>query len=402
MKRSIYRSVRLEIIVYGILSFVLTIITEGIIGSLLYMIGSALGISNGGYGKIRRPYGGYIPNKMSGAAIPNYHALRHWNKSTIVSILLVMLFFGFLFFMMYFLFFTRRITRDMTYISKKILEIASGDMKEDIRIDIDREDELGEIAHQVGRMSKEIKRLMKSERETLQANKDMITCVAHDLRTPLTSIIGYLQLATEREKYSVDERQKYAHIAMRKAERMQGLIEELFSYTKLMSGEITLHRDNIDIVKLVEQLVEEYYPLFMENELECTLSSNIDGLTIYADGELMARAVQNLISNAIKYGKDGKSVEIETRLSDDIFTICVTNYGVVIPKESLNHIFDKFYRVEDSRSTQTGGTGLGLNIAQEIIVLHGGNIEVASDMNGTRFMIELPLDELQEEKESEY
>lgn len=257
---------------------------------------------------------------------------------------------------------------------------------------INREDEIGEVVTQVNRMHSEIERLMKSEREALQANKEMITCVAHDLRTPLTSIIGYLQLATDVEKYPVEERQKYASIAMRKADRMQGLIEELFSYTKLMSGEITLHRSSIDIVKLVEQMTEEFYPLFMENNLEYTLEQNVYSLILDVDGELIARAVSNLISNAVKYGKDGKAVYIELEKYDSELQIRVTNFGLIIPEDSVEHIFDRFYRVESSRSSQTGGTGLGLNIAQEIAVLHGGKITVRSGINGTCFTIALPID----------
>ena len=259
------------------------------------------------------------------------------------------------------------------------------------RIEVRRKDEIGEIAIQINRMSEKLDALMKSEREALQANKDMITCVAHDLRTPLTSVIGYLQLATDMEKYNQEERHKYAEIAMRKANRLQGLIEELFSYTKLMSGEITLHRSEIDIVKLVEQMVEEFYPQFHDNGLEYNLSQNVSGCIIYADGELMARAVQNLISNAIKYGRDGKRVFVEVEKFEKEIQIRVTNFGLIIPQESLTRIFDRFYRVEDSRSVQTGGTGLGLNIARQIVLLHDGAIKVESDTDGTCFTIALPL-----------
>ena len=258
---------------------------------------------------------------------------------------------------------------------------------------VNRDDEIGEIVSQVNHMSDEIDRLMNSEREALQANKDMIACVAHDLRTPLTSIIGYLQLATDTKKYTLEERQKYACIAMRKANRMQGLIEELFNYTKLMSGEISLHRSSIDIVKLVEQMAEEFYPLFMENNLEYSLKQNVYSLVMEVDGELIARAVSNLISNAVKYGKDGKTVYIEIEKYEKELQIRVTNFGLIIPEESLEHIFDKFYRVEHSRSSQTGGTGLGLNIAQEIAILHGGKITVKSGIKGTCFTIALPIDE---------
>ncbi len=367
----------------------LAIATEFAIGFVLVFVAHTFGVSKYGYGK-----GPLIDKKNiyeSKGRLPNYSNIRHWNKDTLVVIMFIILIIGFILFMFYFLLITRRITKDMSYISNSISNIAAGEM--DIRITgINRDDEIGEIVLQVNRMSDEIERLMKSEREALQANKEMITCVAHDLRTPLTSIIGYLQLATDTDKYALEERQKYASIAMRKANRMQGLIEELFSYTKLMSGEISLHRSSIDIVKLVEQMTEEFYPLFMENNLEYSLKQNVDSLVMEVDSELIARAVSNLISNAVKYGKDGKAVYIELKKYEKELQICVTNFGLVIPEESLEHIFDKFYRVESSRSSQTGGTGLGLNIAQEIAILHGGRITVKSGIKGTCFTIALPID----------
>ncbi len=367
----------------------LAVATEFTLGIIVAKIARSFGTTRIKYGKNINvsPDKTYPPKEF----IPNYRGIRHWNKDTLMAVMFIILLLGFLLFIFYFLLLTRRITKDMSYISSYISNIASGDMEIQIT-GINREDEIGEVVTQVNRMHSEIERLMKSEREALQANKEMITCVAHDLRTPLTSIIGYLQLATDVEKYPVEERQKYASIAMRKADRMQGLIEELFSYTKLMSGEITLHRSSIDIVKLVEQMTEEFYPLFMENNLEYTLEQNVYSLILDVDGELIARAVSNLISNAVKYGKDGKAVYIELEKYDSELQIRVTNFGLIIPEDSVEHIFDRFYRVESSRSSQTGGTGLGLNIAQEIAVLHGGKITVRSGINGTCFTIALPID----------
>ncbi len=389
MKRSIYRSLRGELVIYSIISMMLAVATEFTLGIIVAKIARSFGTTRIKYGKNINvsPDKTYPPKEF----IPNYRGIRHWNKDTLMAVMFIILLLGFLLFIFYFLLLTRRITKDMSYISSYISNIASGDMEIQIT-GINREDEIGEVVTQVNRMHSEIERLMKSEREALQANKEMITCVAHDLRTPLTSIIGYLQLATDVEKYPVEERQKYASIAMRKADRMQGLIEELFSYTKLMSGEITLHRSSIDIVKLVEQMTEEFYPLFMENNLEYTLEQNVYSLILDVDGELIARAVSNLISNAVKYGKDGKAVYIELEKYDSELQIRVTNFGLIIPEDSVEHIFDRFYRVESSRSSQTGGTGLGLNIAQEIAVLHGGKITVRSGINGTCFTIALPID----------
>lgn len=156
-----------------------------------------------------------------------------------------------------------------------------------------------------------------------------------------------------------------------------------------MSGEITLHRKQVDFVKLIEQMVEEFYPLMEDNELHCSFDSAWKSLELVVDPDLMARAVQNLLSNAIKYGKDGKQIRICLQERDGI-VLSVTNYGLIIPEESLDMIFERFYRVEGARSPQTGGTGLGLNIAREIIVLHGGSITAQSSMQGTIFEIFLP------------
>lgn len=397
MKHSLFKSLRAELIFYVAVSMFLSVITEIACGVGLYMLSTALGISYRGYGRndmkiVGRKAGEHIPKTN----FFSYQAIRRWDKGTLIFVMLVILFFLFLFFVMYFMLITRNLTADIGYISGSIAHMAFGDGGG--RIEVRRKDEIGEIAIQINRMSEKLDALMKSERDALQANKDMITCVAHDLRTPLTSVIGYLQLATDMEKYDQKERHKYAEIAMRKANRLQGLIEELFSYTKLMSGEITLHRSEIDIVKLVEQMVEEFYPQFHENELEYNLSQNVSSCIIYADGELMARAVQNLISNAIKYGKDGKRVFVEVEKFEKEIQIRVTNFGLIIPKESLERIFDRFYRVEDSRSVQTGGTGLGLNIARQIVLLHDGMIKVESDTDGTCFTIALPLNMQKKDK----
>ena len=376
MKHSLFKSLRAELIFYVAVSMFLSVITEFACGVGLYILSTALGISYRGYGRsdmniVGRKAGEHIPKTN----FFTYQAIRRWDKTTLIFVMFVILFFLFLFFVMYFMLITKNLTADIGYISGSIAHMAFSEGAE------------------------KIDTLMRSERDVLQANKDMITCVAHDLRTPLTSVIGYLQLAADMEKFSEQERHKYAEIAMRKANRLQGLIEELFSYTKLMSGEITLHKSEIDIVKLVEQMVEEFYPQFCENNLEYELSQNVSSCIINADGELMARAVQNLISNAIKYGKDGKRVFVEVEKFEKEIQVRVTNFGLIIPKESLERIFERFYRVEDSRSMQTGGTGLGLNIARQIVVLHGGMIKVESDIDGTIFTIALPLEKTEKDKE---
>lgn len=386
----------MKLVLYSVASLIMALVTESGIGMLLYSISTMMGAANTGYGFRQKMPDRFPKSRMqnsNGTVWSALHRIQRMERSTLYTIIIVIVIVGMLLFVLYFLLLTRRITKDLSYISNRITDIARGNLYE--TISINRQDEIGEIAYRVNEMTAEIIRLMKSEREALQTNKDLITCVAHDLRTPLTSVIGYLQLAMDTEKYAVEERQKYAKIASQKANRLEGLIQDLFSYTKLMSGEISLHRCDIDIVKLIEQMVEEFYPLFQDNGLQCHFSKNTEKLIMNLDPNLIARAIQNLLGNAVKYGKDGKQILISIEKMEQEVQLCVTNYGLIIPQESLNMIFEKFYRVEESRSRQTGGTGLGLNIAKEIIVLHGGTIEVESGEQGTVFTIALPLPETQ-------
>ena len=393
-----FKSIRTEIIVYCFFSVILAMITDIVLGGLIYTVSSTLGKKQYDKVPVSPPPGRGVRFSRHGddLGMSTGRLVRHLSRDTLVSFMLVTVIATICFFIIYFLLFIKRIVKDMTYISDRIIDIAAG--KSDEKIIIERQDEVGEIAGRINEMTEQINQLITSERDALQSNKDLIACVAHDLRTPITSVKGYLDLALDTKHYDLEQRQKYVRIAQTKANRLEYLIHDLFNYTKLTSGEITLHRSKIDLVQLVEQMVEEFYPLFQEEELECTTKYNISYLEMNMDGELIARAVQNLLSNAIKYGKDGKHVYVELECLEQEVQIRVTNYGLVIPEESIKHLFDKFYRVERSRNVKTGGTGLGLNIAQEIVHLHGGRIQVTSGASGTCFTIALPLHKEEEEE----
>lgn len=393
-----FKSIRTEIIVYCFFSVILAMITDIVLGGLIYTVSSTLGKKQYDKVPVSPPPGRGVRFSRHGddLGMSTGRLVRHLSRDTLVSFMLVTVIATICFFIIYFLLFIKRIVKDMTYISDRIIAIADG--KSDEKIIIERQDEIGEIAGRINEMTEQINQLIKSERDALQSNKDLIACVAHDLRTPITSVKGYLDLALDTKHYDLEQRQKYVRIAQTKANRLEYLIHDLFNYTKLTSGEITLHRSKIDLVQLVEQMVEEFYPSFQEEELECTTKYNISYLEMNMDGELIARAVQNLLSNAIKYGKDGKHVYVELECLEQEVQIRVTNYGLVIPEESIKHLFDKFYRVERSRNVKTGGTGLGLNIAQEIVHLHGGRIQVTSGASGTCFTIALPLHKEEEEE----
>lgn len=393
-----FKSIRTEIIVYCFFSVILAMITDIVLGGLIYTVSFTLGKKQYDKVPVSPPPGRGVRFSRHGddLGMSTGRLVRHLSRDTLVSFMLVTVIATICFFIIYLLLFIKRIVKDMTYISDRIIDIADG--KSDEKIIIERQDEIGEIAGRINEMTEQINQLITSERDALQSNKDLIACVAHDLRTPITSVKGYLDLALDTKHYDLEQRQKYVRIAQTKANRLEYLIHDLFNYTKLTSGEITLHRSKIDLVQLVEQMVEEFYPLFQEEELECTTKYNISYLEMNMDGELIARAVQNLLSNAIKYGKDGKHVYVELECLEQEVQIRVTNYGLVIPEESIKHLFDKFYRVERSRNVKTGGTGLGLNIAQEIVHLHGGRIQVTSGASGTCFTIALPLHKEEEEE----
>lgn len=393
-----FKSIRTEIIVYCFFSVILAMITDIVLGGLIYTVSSTLGKKQYDKVPVSPPPGRGVRFSRHGddLGMSTGRLVRHLSRDTLVSFMLVTVIATICFFIIYFLLFIKRIVKDMTYISDRIIDIADG--KSDEKIIIERQDEIGEIAGRINEMTEQINQLITSERDALQSNKDLIACVAHDLRTPITSVKGYLDLALDTKHYDLEQRQKYVRIAQTKANRLEYLIHDLFNYTKLTSGEIILHRSKIDLVQLVEQMVEEFYPLFQEEELECTTKYNISYLEMNMDGELIARAVQNLLSNAIKYGKDGKHVYVELECLEQEVQIRVTNYGLVIPEESIKHLFDKFYRVERSRNVKTGGTGFGLNIAQEIVHLHGGRIQVTSGASGTCFTIALPLHKEEEEE----
>ena len=274
-------------------------------------------------------------------------------------------------------------------ISDAVQSISQGNLN--MEVDVTGDDEFSAMAANLNKMSSDIRKLMDKEREAERTKNELITNVAHDLRTPLTSIIGYLELLAGNTQIPQEMQHKYIEIAYSKSRRLEKLIEDLFGFTKLNYGKIAMHIGQIDIVKLLEQLLEEAYPNFEEKNLSYDLQGNVPAKIISADGNLLARLFDNLIGNAIKYGADGKRVLVKIHGEEDTVTVSVTNFGRVIPADELPLLFNKFYRVEQSRSATTGGTGLGLAIAKEIVDMHGGTIRVASDLNGTVFTVKLQV-----------
>ena len=308
-----------------------------------------------------------------------------FRMGTLTTILYVLL--GILIFSGTFLLLQRKSLKYIEKIASAVQNIAEGDLT--TQIEVEGDDEFSLMAANLNRMGEEIRVLMEKERESERTKNELITNVAHDLRTPLTSIIGYLELLSKGIPLPQEMQQKYIEIVYTKAKRLEKLIEDLFGFTKV--GKVSMNVGNVDIVKLLGQLLEEFYPSFADKDLIYELVSNVPAQVITADGNLLARLFDNLINNAIKYGAEGKKVLVQVTAEEEIVTVSVTNYGFVIPADELPFIFNKFYRVEQSRSTQTGGTGLGLAIAKNIVDMHGGTINVASDLNGTVFTVKLKV-----------
>jgi two-component system, OmpR family, sensor histidine kinase VanS len=314
--------------------------------------------------------------------------VRIFRVQTIASIFYVLVGIGV--FSVSFLLLQRKTVRYIGKISAAIRNISEGDLN--THVEILGDDEFSAMAANLNKMEADIQNLMEKEREAERTKNELITNVAHDLRTPLTSIIGYLELLSKSgDRLSPEMQKKYIDIAYTKSKRLEKLIEDLFGFTKLNYGKISMNVGKLDIVKLLSQLLEEFYPSFADKDLTYELKSNVPAQVITADGNLLARLFDNLINNAIKYGAEGKKILVKIHSDGEIVTVSVTNYGYVIPAEELPLIFNKFYRVEQSRSIYTGGTGLGLAIAKNIVDMHGGTISVASDLNGTVFTVKLKV-----------
>ena len=304
-----------------------------------------------------------------------------------VVVIIIYVVFGIGIFAVTFLLLQEKSMRYIGRISDAMQRISEGDLN--ITVDLEGDDEFSVMAASLNKMVGDLRDLMDKEREAERTKNELITNIAHDLRTPLTSIIGYLELLSKDGVIDQELQKKYIGIAYVKTKRLEKLIEDLFGFTKLNYGKISMNVSKVDVIKLLSQLLEEFYPSFMDKNLSYELQSNVPVQIVSADANLLARLFDNLINNAIKYGADGKRILVKVHGSEDLVSIQVVNYGYVIPEEELPLIFNKFYRVEQSRSTNTGGTGLGLAISKSIVDMHGGTIHVSSDLSGTVFTVKL-------------
>ena len=247
-----------------------------------------------------------------------------------------------------------------------------------------------------------INRVRERERQSAQAltdearrKDDLVTYLAHDLKTPLASVVGYLSLLQEAPDLPVEQRVRFTGVALDKAHRLDALIEEFFDITRFDFHDIVLTRGYVDLGLMLAQVADEFYPILSDQRKDASIEVE-PGLTVLVDGDKMARVFNNIMKNAIAYSYEGSTIRVSADREHDAATgaACVRirfeNQGDPIPAPKLKVIFEKFYRLDAARATNRGGAGLGLAIAKEIVNAHGGAIECISTPEHTVFTITLP------------
>ena len=228
-------------------------------------------------------------------------------------------------------------------------------------------------------------------RDAERQKNDLLVYLAHDLKTPLTSVLGYLRLIEDEENLTPEMIAKYSGVARRKAERLDELINEFFTIARFTATKLTLEPAKVNLSRMLKQITFEFNPILKEKGLEWDLQIP-DNIEIICDSDKLERTIDNLIRNAVKYSYENTTILCSLAQSPDSVRICIQNKGATIPPEKLKRIFEQFYRLDEGRSSDTGGAGLGLAIAKEIVELHHGTISAYSEDEVIKFIITLPND----------
>ncbi len=260
-----------------------------------------------------------------------------------------------------------------------------------------QDDDLVTLPPQLSELESELNQIkmtalnnQRAARDAEQRKNDLVTYLAHDLKTPITSVIGYLTLLHDEQQISEEMRQRYLSIALDKAERLDDLINEFFEITRFNLSHISLEKKQINLSLMLDQLLYEFQPMLKEKQLECQLNVP-EGIMMRCDPDKLQRVFDNLLRNAVNYSFENSSIRITAKTGINNVLLTFENDGDTISKEKLARIFEQFYRLDTSRSSGSGGAGLGLAIAKEIVELHGGTIRAASENDIIRFDVSLPL-----------
>lgn len=277
----------------------------------------------------------------------------------------------------------------LRHIINELHYIANGNY--DYRIPFELRGDLSKVVDSINGLVDSTVAAIEDEREIEKSKDELITNVSHDIRTPLTSIIGYLGLIEDGQYQNNDEILKYTSIAYKKAKQMKSLVEDLFEYSKVRQPSVPVNTVSFDMVQLLEQLAADFELEAKKKNIQIQVETKENQLIMDGDTEKLVRVFNNLITNALKYGTEANMIVIEIEKAKNEAVVTVKNNGIPIPREALDQLFDRFYRVDGSRSQEISGTGLGLAIAQNIVNLHGGYIYAQSNDDWTSFIIHLPL-----------
>lgn len=255
--------------------------------------------------------------------------------------------------------------------------------------DIQLPAELDFMEKRLNAVRETLRKREKDAKEAEQRKNDLVVYLAHDIKTPLTSVIGYLNLLDEAPDMPAEQRAKYVDITLQKAYRLEQLVDEFFDITRFNLQTIVLNREVLHLSFMLRQLADEFFPILSPQHKEARVEAP-DELLVYADPDKLARVFNNILKNAAAYSFPDSVIAIRASLEEDTVVVSFVNHGRVIPPESLTTIFEKFYRLDSARSSNTGGAGLGLAIAREIVLAHGGDITAASENGVTAFTVTLP------------
>ena len=251
--------------------------------------------------------------------------------------------------------------------------------------------EMSEVEKKLNHFKIEAIKNEKLARENEEKKDELIVYLAHDIKTPRTSMIGYLSLLSEIKDMPEEQRNKYIDITLDKSYRLEDLINELFDVARFNSEKIILEKEELNLNLMLEQIIDDFYPVLKELNKKIKFTPK-EEIKLYGDPDKLSRVFNNLIKNAINYSSDDSNIDISAIKDEKNAIIKITNKGKQIPKEKLDRIFEKFYRLDSSRTSKTGGSGLGLAIAKEIIELHHGKITASSTLKETNFTVILPID----------
>lgn len=250
--------------------------------------------------------------------------------------------------------------------------------------------ELDFIEDKLNKVNAKLRRKTTELKEAEQRKNDLVVYLAHDIKTPLTSVIGYLNLLDDEPNLPTEVKAKYVHISLEKAYRLEKLINEFFEITRYNLQKVSINKENINLCYMLVQVADELYPQAIDKKKE--IVNEVDeNIEIQGDAEKLARVFNNVLKNAINYGTENSTISITAEKSEENVYIYIKNSGA-IKREMLDKIFEKFYRADESRNSATGGAGLGLAISKDIITLHGGTIKAESDGTNTIFIISLPIE----------